>query len=1154
MKDFRRVSMRLLLKNLRLFSVLALPLLLAVAALAQTETGVITGTVHDNSGAVVADANVTAKSVSTGLTRGVTTNSVGLYSFPALKADTYEVTIEAKGFQRYTRQVQVSVGSTNDISAQLTVGSSETVVEVSGVAENAAVNTETQTLSEIITSKQLDQLPTSPTRNPYALVGNAGNVAEDTNSDRGAGFAINGQRSASTGILLDGAENVDTYTATVGQPVPLDSVQEFSVLTNNFGAEFGRASGGVVNVVTKSGTNQFHGSAYEYNRISALSSNTYQNDSDRWAAFQDGTCVQGSPCTVGQKGTFVRNNFGFSIGGPVIKNKLFFFNNTEWIRVRSNAPLQQTIIDPGSYGLLAPASQAFFSQYGGLAKNVSTVRTVPCNATSGLTCDVVSFPVATDAGGGLPQNTWMEVAKIDYNLSSKTTISGRYASYKEDDFVGTVNASPYAGYNTGQNQYDQNYLFSLTHVFTPSVVNTTKLIYNRLNGPVQPLGTAPIGPTLYTSSTSVPSVGGFPLIYPGYSQTTPGNAIPFGGPQNLYQIYDDLSWTKGAHQLKFGGQFIQLRDNRVFGAYENAVEGLGTNLTTALDNLVAGQIYQFQGAVYPQGKYPCPKNAAGVSQVSPDCTLTLPATPPKFERNYHYNDLAFYGQDSWKVIPSFTLNAGLRWEYYGVQHNADPSLDSNFVMGQGATIYDQIRNGSVQLAQNGGVFWKPAYHNFGPRVGFAWDVFGDGKTAVRGGYGISYERNFGNVTYNTIQNPPNYGVISLIAGVDVPSMPVYTDNFGPLAGSGTKALPAVSQRAINQNLKTAYAETWNLTVERQFIGSSLLSVSYAGSRGIHLYSIANVNPADGGSIYLGDARTANRINYQYSNMNYRSDSGFSNYNSMNVKWVSNDLLHKGIGLTANYTWSHSLDNLSSTFSDGTYSNYALGFTDAFNPSLNYGNSDFDIRNRLNLAANWELPWFKSGNGFTRAVLGGWGTGAIFNVRSGAPFSIFDCNNYNGTTCPQWAQEGTLPRTGASTPTGQSNTFNYIALPSTAGVVDNQSVSLGMPVCTGLYHTGCTYTTDGSKYPGRNGFYGPGYWNLNMNFYKNFSLTERFKLQFRGEFYNIFNHSNQYISSLNLDVSSMSTPFIQTVKGGPLGYTGTSSDERRNVQLGLKLSF
>jgi outer membrane receptor protein involved in Fe transport len=1115
----------------------------------QTDTGRITGTVTDPTGGVVAGAKIVVKSADNGTTRETTTNSAGIYTVPGLKPDTYEVTISSSGFQSMVRHVDVAVSSTMDVSIQLRIGNATTTVEVIGTTDANTVNLESQTLSETISETQLNELPTSPTRNPYALVGTSGNVTEDMQSNRGAGYAINGMRSASTNILLDGAENVDNFTASVGQTVPLDSVQEFSVLTNNFGAEYGRASGGVVNLVTKSGSNAFHGSAYEYNRVSALSANTEQNNA-----------------TDTPKGVFTRNDFGFALGGPVKKDKLFFFNNTEWIRVRSAGSSFASIIDPGSVASLAPASQAFFSQYGKLASNVKTVQTGPCSATvpNGPTCDEVSYSIPSDSGGGNPQNTWMEVARVDWNIGPNTTFFGRYAAYNELDFPGVVNASPYVGYNTGQTNFDQNYDFSLSHFFTQTIANTVKLTYNRLNGPVQPLAQAPVGPTLYTAS-SVPSVLGQPLIYPGYNEFTPGNAIPFGGPQNLYQVHDDLSWTKGKHQFKFGGQFVQLRDNRVFGAYENPTEILGTSLDAGIANLMTGNIYQFSGAVNPQGKYPCPRNASGVYQVSPACTLTLPVGPPAFNRNYRYNDGAAYAQDSWKILPRFTLNLGLRWEYYGVQHNANQALDSNFVLGQGANLYEQIRSGQVELAKDGGVFWKPQYHNFGPRVGFAWDIFGNGKTAFRGGYGISYERNFGNVTYNTIQNPPAYAVVNLQAGVDLPSMPVYTDTAGPLAGTGTKFLPSVSQRAVNQNMKSAYGETWNASID-QSVGKGVFSVSYAGSHGVHLYDIANINIAGYGAAFMGDARAANRLNYQYGAMNYRSDNGYSHYNALNVRYGVTNLGNKGLGLTANYTYSHSLDNISSTFSDGYESLYGLGYLDAFNPRLNYGNSDFDIRHRLNLAATWDVPWLKSAsNAFVRTAFGGWGMGLIYNVRSGLPFSIFDSTGYNGQGYPLWAPGQVVARsaspvapTGADA-AGSPNLFNYIQLPTTAGSVVGLGNSLGVPNCTGLYHVGCTYTINGAAYSDRNQFISPGFWNWDMNFYKTFKLTERFGLQFRGEFYNIFNHHNQYVYVYNLDAASVAADsqgryFIQTEKGGPTGQAGTPTDERRNIQFGLKLMF
>jgi len=470
------------------------------------------------------------------------------------------------------------------------------------------------------------------------------------------------------------------------------------------------------------------------------------------------------------------------------------------------------------------------------------------------------------------------------------------------------------------------------------------------------------------------------------------------------------------------------------------------------------------------------------------------------------------------------------------------------------------------LAQNGGVFWKPQYGGFGPRVGFAYDVFGNGKTSIRGGYSIGYERNFGNVTYNAIQNPPNYGTLSLISNVDLPfTMPVYTNNYGPLAGStGSKPFAQVSQRAINQNMKNAYAETWNFGLEQEVFRGGIASVSYAGSHGVHLYDISNINPGTGGNpnglggggTYLGDTHGSNRLNLGYTNMNYRSDGGYSHYNALILGLKANTIGRTGLSFQANYTWSHSLDNLSSTFTDGTAGGYMLGYIDPFNPSLNYGNSDFDVRQRFNLSAVWELPWGKgSQSAVVRQIVGGWSIGGNFAARTGSPFSIFDSANYNGGSYPQWAGPASVPTSGSSTyaGAGTSNLFNYITLPlDNTGNPVNEGVALGLPTCTGLYHTGCKMTTNGTPYPHRNQFWGPGYRNVDIQFLKNFKVTERFGLQFRTEMYNIFNHHNAYVVGGNLDVEG--TNFIQTERGGPTGAAGTSSDERRNIQLGLKLTF
>src|SRR5437667_1353282 len=302
---------------------------LAGTVFAQTETGTVTGTVTDPTGAVVANAKVSATNVANGGVRVTQTNERGEYAITNLQPGTYNILVEAPNFSKAQTRIVVTVGSKVGNDFRLAVGNAaSTTVEVIA-SGTASVNVETQTLSETIDNQKIEELPQF-NRNPYNLVTIAGTVSEDDPSARGAGVSINGLRAAGTNVLLDGAANNDEFTGAVGQPVPVDSMQEFSVLTSNFTAEYGRASAGVVNVATKSGTNSLHGSAYEFNRLSAFASNSVEGN------------VNGAP-----KGAFTRNLFGYSVGGPVIKNKLFFFNNTEWTRVRSS----------GTENLLIPTSQ-----------------------------------------------------------------------------------------------------------------------------------------------------------------------------------------------------------------------------------------------------------------------------------------------------------------------------------------------------------------------------------------------------------------------------------------------------------------------------------------------------------------------------------------------------------------------------------------------------------------------------------------------------------------------------------------------------------------------------------------------------------------------------------------------------------------------------
>ena len=1158
---------------IRVLAILALLFVFTSLVFGQAETGQITGTVTDPSGAIVAGAKVTVTDVNTGATRTATTNSAGSYTVTNLKPSTYDVVVEGSGFAKFSRRLEVTVGSKNEVSAQMSVTGGGTTVEVTAEGGGAQVNVESQTLSSVVTGKQITELPTL-TRNPYDLVATSGNVSDADASNRGAGFAINGQRSASTDILLDGGENVDTFTASVGQQVPLDSVQELRVVTSDFTAEYGRASGGVVNVATKSGTNTFHGTAYEFNRVSKLAANTWENDANGIA-----------------KGGFTRNQFGYSVGGPVVKNKLFFFNNTEWIRVRSSSNQVVSVIDPALYPDL-PANTVTALSANALRSSASVIGHVACasdpicspSINAGLLpanapfTEQLSYSLPADAGGGSPENTWETVGRVDYNMTDKTTFFGRYAGYKENDFAGTINSSPFAGFDTGQAIFNNNILINMTHVFSPNFVSQSKVDYNRLNQ-LQPLGSEAVGPTLYVNSLGVPKSGNGDLVFPGYNAFTPGNAIPFGGPQNLYQFYQDFSWTKGKHQFRFGGQYIHIRDNRAFGAYEEAVQYLSQSSSAGgIENLVKGNVSSLQVAVYPQGQYP-------------GGTINLPVSAPAFNRNNRYNDGAWYVQDSWKLKPRFTLNLGLRWEYYGVQHNANPNLDSNFYHGTGSLPL-QFETGSVQLAPQSpiGELWKPSKKNYAPRVGFAWDVFGDGKTSIRGGYGLSYERNFGNVTFNVIQNPPNYAVLG------VSNTPITQDNFGPLAGSsGTKKLPAVTLRAVDPNIKNAYSEFYSLSLEREVLKNSVVAFEYTGSHGIHLYDIGNTNVPGYGSFFDPATFAGNvgcppyggdpycKLNQQYSNINDRGSEGFSRYNALNTRFTTNNLFNKGLQLNFNWTWSHSIDNLSNTFSEANDGSFQLGYENYYLPQADKGNSEFDERHRFAVSGVWDIPWLKkSSNAFVRQAVGGWSLAPIFTYHTGSPYSVYDCTN-GFSNCPRWIPGNAVSTTGHASAATQlpGGLFNYLPLgdqvnglvqsPGAISFLDTGVIDptgYGVPGVGGSSQfpavpcqnaVGCQFN------PGpRNMFTGPGILNFNMVVAKTFKLTERFDLQFRGEMYNVFNHHNFYLLTSSADVSVDCVACQAYGFGGPANtYTnvqaekggfGNPTDERRNVQFGLKLIF
>ncbi len=1169
-----------------LTSAVAVVLLCAGVVSAQVETGQISGTVVDQSGAAIPNATVSVKNVGTNAVRTTQSSADGVYQVSGLAPATYEVTVTASSFKAFVSTAEVTVGGRVTLDAHLSVGTSVTEVQV--VAEGGAqVNTTTQELSQVVDTQQLTQLPTL-TGNPYDFVAISGNVsngdaansgsstsmAGNTNyqnaQTRGVGFSVNGQRSSGTEILLDGVENIQVFTDGIGTAVPLPSVQEYRVTTSNFEPQFGRASGGVVNVTTKAGSNSFHGSAYEINRLSAYTSNTETNDQ------------LGIP-----KGTFTFNQFGFTLGGPVVKDRLFGFGSAEWVRVRSSANLTGGVPNPAFLAVAAPNIRDYFNAYAGsntfkVAETFSAAQIYGSAVPAGLDpatpmLDTVAYQGPQNAGGGVPQNTYNIVARVDYNLSDRTQMFGRFVYYSEVDTPGSVFVSPYTQYNVGQTGKNQAYLLNLSHQFSASLVSSTKLSFNRFNTFQSYDTSLSAVPTLFVSVNAAIPGTGIPIQLPGFFNTNPANGgLPFGGPQNQSQINEDLSWLKGKHSMQFGTQLMYIQDNVAYGAYAQAGEQLGNSRAQGLQNLYTGDLFQFIGAVNPDGALPCVRDPySGELATTPGCSINLPASAPSFARSDRFKEWAVYAQDSMKLTPRFTANYGVRYEYYGVQHNNNPNLDSNFYYGGGGTIAERMRSGQVHTTPESpiGKLWNPQYGTVGPRVGFALDVFGNGRDSIRGGYGISYERNFGNVTFNVIQNPPNYAVVV------VNNVAVTSSNSGPLGGTaGSVPLPPTSLRQVDQNIRTAQTQFYSLAAEHQITHNAFVSLQYMGARGLHLYDIKNYNGVGAGNAQLGDPNIdpltgfygLPRLNPQYSNVNNRGSGGDSYYHGMNIQFQMTDLRHSGLSIVSNYTLAHATDDLSTTFSE-TNNAFSLGYTDPFFPPLDHGNGDLDVRHRFVLAPIYQLPFFKNQRNLKGEILGGWQAAGIYQAHTGTPFSYFDfTNNFSGYNVARY------------TPLGAVSKHTFKSIPSGVGGGGSNLYVLGLlPAANSwgnanLYPPGADPTTpDLADYPNgisdwgpfpssmaaRNSFRGPGYWNLDLQVSKTFPLWERTNLEFRAEGFNLFNHHNLFLqeglndvfSNSIVDASGNAFPQIVASKGG-IGNNGGANDERRFGQFSLKVNF
>ena len=1122
--------------KLHLPTLCALCLLLILSASlslhAQSFTGAVVGRLIDSQGGAIPGAEVTLQSVERGFERHTQSNEQGDYAFELVPPGKFTLRAQAAGFAPVSALVEVVVAT--PVRADLSLGVDSLQQNVSVVGESGvSVQTENANLGQVIGPREMSELP-SVTRSPYDFIALMAGAVR-SNDQIGVGFAINGGRTQSGNYLLDGAENNEPFMSTVALDVPLDSIQEFNVQTNHYSAEYGRNSGFTANVVTKGGTEAFHGSLYDYVRSSALAANTFENRTEL------------------PRPDFIRHQFGGTLGGPLRRSKLFFFASVEPILVRSNGATTFFVPTPALVAISAPGTQAIFEHYPIPVNLSSTAVHTYSLCPFGASCDpstkagFVTLPAFAltsrtgplDAGAGFPQNTTLAVGRLDWMLNSNAQAFVRYGYEYKYEFAPVT--QPYSSkLDFPQDARNQNVTFNLIRTWSAHFTTESRIVYSRVLG----------DPDRFTGSS--PNVVPFPnLSIESESAILPFGGGVFDGPENLYQFVQTATWTFRRHTLGIGGHFEHLRENRSFGIGQIADAAFAD-----AQGFVDGILDLFDIALDPHGHFPGE-------------FIDPPFGPPSFTRHFRYNEPALFVEDTWKIGSRLTLTPGLRWEYFGVYHSpgAEHALDANFYPASGATALERIAHGRMLRTIDApgdlrGRFYRPDYNNFAPRLGIAWDVLGDGKTVLRAGAGIFYDRHVGWEFFRSLVNPPSYS-LALLRNIPItPAM--LDDQYSAFPNAPLQLSTSLTQDPAT-DMRTAYTSSWNFTLEHEFLGTVVGRASYLGSSGSRLYSVNNVNRAGSGGLLepscvvprlsaegavLGpDYTGCGRLNSSLTNVGLRANDGHSSFHALQLSLESRRAWRWGPEFGVNYTWSHSIDDRSVSGVSTALGITGGGSLDAFDPRLDRGPSDFDARHRVASHFIWELPAGGSSNAAARGIFAGWEISGYASYQSGEPFSIADIGTPDHTgerTQPRLTGPAPLPSSlvaDAATP----NSYLYLPLNEVYDPLSGQCRAQAAPF-------GCEISVNG-PFTGtlpRNFFRQPGLFFLDAAVIKSFPpLRDEMRFQLRAEFYNFFNHPNLYLNPASLDVSSDS--FTDSAGSFVPGVTASFHDNRQIV-LAVKFLF
>jgi hypothetical protein len=1153
----------------KIASLLALVILAGAfqPSFAQTGQGSLKGTITDTNGAVVPNATVEATNQATGEKRTATSNSDGAYGLPDLGVGLYNVTSTGAGFAPTTvKDLKISVAFTATQDFVLKPqGASETVVINSGEA-STQLNTTDQQLSTIIEQKKIIDLPLL-SRDPNALILLSPGTTQ-SNSGLG-GFVVNGQRERNNNFLVDGVDNNDADVPGIpgGIATPnIDATQEFRVITGNFNAEYGRNTGAIITVATKNGTNLFHGNAYMYYRSDAFNARNFFDVSGKADPQQ-------------------RRQFGASIGGPIKKEKAFFFFNYEGDRFDQGFTLTRVVPT-------ARARQGLFD-FGG------TTGTINANTNSKYGFPVRPqvtqffnnfFPLPNTGTGPLPgifenfrfgsqtnDRSNSVAARVDYRISNKHNLSVSF-NHNRGNFEFCCETFP--GLDDSIKSPQKTYLAAINLVsnLSPHLINEARVGANRSalffygDNEGGTNGAFALGFRSLLTSLGAPAGGnsfGNPnaaLI--GYG--SPGSGVTSVAPFDTQFRFtgtttfaDSLTWIKGNHTFKFGAEHRRVYTNGAsdFGRIEfldfNYSTNFGDNLLLTnggADLSIAGSfgtVNNFASFLYgltdfqTQSQY---FNKAG-QRTEADY------------RGFRVRELDGFFQDTWRIRPNFTLNYGLRYEYKGVPFE---------VNGQLSTLVNQDPSGprpvggfTFQLVGKGSgtnnKLYNNDYNNFAPRFGFAWSpgqqsgflsklTGGPGRTSIRGGYGIFYDRVFGNLFSNASGNPPFQQDVFNITIDTVDNVPrPTTQTPSPVVPLDAEIFPVLFALPGNNQFQTKYAnpytQAWNFGFQRQFGNNFLLEADYVGNHGLNelrvidgqMTSVERVNAIRGTSVRISPTSTfTNYLNGVLSTDFFQTATnlsvGMSTYHAGQFR-VTKNLTNKRFGtgqVQAAYTWSHSIDDsadpLVGQTGERTFPRDSAGFAQTGSGLTGWraekGNSGFDVRHRFVANFQYEVP-LKFDNGFANAALGNWALTGIWQWQSGSPFSIFGSSDSAGTGLGQ--------RADLADPNAVVGFYTRIAANPNLNprTQVGPTANLFKNPCAGVVNAAgstCTVQLDGRQGTvGRNTFYGPDYNKFDLALIKRFPL-DRFKegmrLTIRADFFNLFNRVNlDKPNATNININS-----------------------------------